>query len=143
MSDYTPPVPAYGVIAKCKIAEEHYGKLHLVTTMQQYYTEVSELNELDQHTINDALRHGLNVYLFPIREETSEQWLPAFPLLDGLVYQFVGPHETVDLAQRLTLDWMNFAENCKQCSGTRLMIRGATPPDPNPIIEWRNPIPKE
>lgn len=137
------PSPAYGVIVKCKIAEEHYGKVYVVTTMQQFLSEVSEVNELDRHTINDALYHGLVVWLFPIREETSAQWCPAFPLLNGPVLQFVGPHETIELAESLARDWMNFVENCKQGSGTQLMIRGVFPPDPVQNIEWRNPIPKE
>lgn len=129
----------YGVIAKCEVAPEHYNTMLLIPTMQFFHQTVKGLNELDTATVQQALRAGLNVYLFPITEETPEQWEPAFPEMCVSVWEFVGPHETVEVATRLAKSWMHFIDqNCKLNTGTRLMIRGVTKEHTSiPEIEWR------
>jgi hypothetical protein len=142
MPDYTPPIPQYGVIAKCEVAEEHYGTLLLIPSMDYFYENVkgitAETDKENYWTIYHALQHGLIVRLFPIREETREQWEPAFPLMCQDVWEFVGPHSTPEIAHTLAKSWMKFVdENCKQTSGTRLLIRSSELARmPEPEITW-------
>lgn len=142
MSDYTPPIPQYGIIAKCEVAEEQYGLLLTIPNMAYFVENVkgitAETDKQNYYTIQQALHHGLIVRLFPIREETPEQWEPAFPLMCQDVWEFVGPHATSELAHSLAVGWMKFVDkNCKLTSGTRLLIRGsAANKMPEPVIEW-------
>lgn len=140
---YVPPTPQYGVIVKCEVEESQYGKLLLITNLAQFHENVKSITpETDREnywTIHQALFHGIVVHLFPIREETPEQWEPAFPLMCVNVWEFVGPYATPELALSLTKSWMRFAdENCKLASGTRLFIRGTEQPEIPSDIKWNS-----
>lgn len=142
-TDYVEPVPQYGMIAKCEVEDQQYGQLLTIPNMAYFVENVkgitAETDKENYFTIYQALRHGLVVRLFPIREETPEQWEPAFPLMCASAWEFVGPYATPELAVRLAKSWMKFTdENCKHSTGTRLLIRGSDADKvPDPKIEWR------
>lgn len=114
---------SYGLIAKCKVGDQFYGKPWLVPNMQQFHEWNIEINDLDRMLIHEALWHGLWIWFWPIREETSEEWSPAFEYMTKHVREFVGPHMDEKTVIAFAGDWMNYSENCKSRTGTRLLIR--------------------
>jgi hypothetical protein len=134
---------SYGVIAKCKVDDHYYGKPCLLPNMQQLHEWQVEVNDLDRMLIHEALWHGMWVWFWPIREETSAEWTPAFDYMVKHVREFVGPHMDEKTVIAFAGDWMKYIENCKAMTGTRLLIRQSyAAPTPTELENMLRAIPQ-